>query len=116
MPLSANTVDSMQQALFALDAFAELVEYRPFGGSPVQIRAVIEREGNGVTMRPGEQKALTQQQLSVEIPNRSDWGRTSVSDKDRIMVAVRYGDAPKECRIVSRVRGDEISFRVRVGP
>lgn len=115
MPLPAETVDAMQKALFDLGAFAELVEYRPFGGSPVNIRAVVERDGDGVMTRPGEQKALTQKQLHMEIPNRSDWGRTSISDKDRIVIGMRYGDAPIECRIVSRVRGDEVSFRVRVG-
>jgi len=114
MPLPAETVDAMQKALFDLGAFAELVEYRPFGGSPVTIRAVVEREGDGVMARPGE-KALTQKQLFLEVPNRSDWGRTSIGDKDRVVVAMRYGETPVECRVVGRVRGDEVSFRLRVG-
>jgi len=115
MPLPAETVDAMQKALFDLGAFAELVEYRPFGGSPVTIRAVVERNTAGPSFVPGTDRNLTEKSVRVTIPTRSDWGRPAISERDRILVALKYGDDPVECRILGRVSGDEVSFTVRVG-
>lgn len=115
MPLPDQTVDAMQKALFSLSGFAELVEYRPAGGSPVQIRAVVERNLAGPSFVPGTDRNLTEKSVKVTIPNRPDWGRTTVSERDRILLALKFGDPPAECRILGRTSGDEVSFTVRVG-
>lgn len=115
MPLPAGLVDSTQKSLFNLEVFAELVEYRPFGGTPLTVRALVERDGGAVVTKPGQERALTQKQVLVTIANRADWGRTSVNKKDTVMVPLVHGQAAVECIVQSVLYGDEVLWELKVG-
>ena len=115
MPLSAATIDSMQKALFSLSAFAELVEYRPDGGSPITVRAIVDRAGAGTVYKPGQERAVLQRQAIVTIANRGDWGRTSISKKDVIVLALQHGQAVKECSVLGAIYGDDVLWEFKVG-
>lgn len=115
MPLPAGVVASTQTSLFNLEVFAELVEYRPFGGTPVTVRALVERDGGAIVTKPGQERTLTQKQLVLSIANRADWGRTSINRKDTVMVPLVHGQAAVECGVLAVLYGDEILWELKVG-
>ena len=113
MTLSASI--NTDAAIFTrVDDFGETITYTPRGGVPVQIPAVVRREGPTrereafLNIKPGE--------LFVHIRRHATLGRPSIdTGGDTVTVARRPGETPIELMVRRVIGADSGMWRLLCG-
>lgn len=93
--------------------FAEPVTYRFKSGDPDRtFNAVVKRFGLQASTPQTPQ--VSKRRANVEIPRDATAGVLVVAKGDSIVLAMRIGDEPAECRISDVVAQDDALFVVQV--
>jgi hypothetical protein len=97
------------------DHFAEEILYRPSGGAPVTITALVRRPSNPRERLVGKQ--AFQKRISIQIANHATLGRTTINTSgDQVDVKLHPDDAaPITWRVLTKLYGDSGAWLLEVG-